>query len=214
MTSGSEQNRIRWVYSSVSNQDLQERYDQWAGDYEADLDRDFGWVCPDETASLVVKYVKRETRILDAGVGTGVMGEKLARLGYGNLMGIDLSPGMLAEAEKKKVYLGLSQMTLGEYLEFPDDYFGAVVSVGVFTTGHAPASSMHELVRITRPGGHIIFSLPVNVYNDTGFMELQEELSASGRWRLLEATHEFPGLPRGEPDVMHQIWAYEIEELS
>ena len=29
-----EQNRVQWVYSSQNNQELAERYDQWAEDYD------------------------------------------------------------------------------------------------------------------------------------------------------------------------------------
>ncbi|MBE9483133.1 MAG: class I SAM-dependent methyltransferase, partial [Chloroflexi bacterium] len=31
-----KQNKLRWVYSSRSNQELARRYDQWAEDYDAD----------------------------------------------------------------------------------------------------------------------------------------------------------------------------------
>ena len=35
------QNKVQWIYSSRSNEELAERYDQWAKDYDADLERDF-----------------------------------------------------------------------------------------------------------------------------------------------------------------------------
>ena len=47
-------------------------------------------------------------------------------------------------------------MVMSEKLDFPSDSFDAVVTVGVLTVGHAPASSLDELVRITSPGGHIV----------------------------------------------------------
>lgn len=39
-----EQNLIQWVYASKNEQELAERYDQWAKTYEEDLDRDFSEV--------------------------------------------------------------------------------------------------------------------------------------------------------------------------
>ena len=34
-------NRVQWVYSSSSNQELEERYDQWAAEYDKDLAEEF-----------------------------------------------------------------------------------------------------------------------------------------------------------------------------
>ena len=41
-----EQNLVQWVYASKSQQELRNRYDQWAKTYETDLDQDFGWIGP------------------------------------------------------------------------------------------------------------------------------------------------------------------------
>lgn len=87
------------------------------------------------------------------------MGELLDILGYQGQVAIDLSKGMLARAADRGIYTELREMVLGEKLDFADDHFGACQSMGVFTAGHAPASAFDELVRIIRPGGHILFSL-------------------------------------------------------
>ena len=34
--------RVQWVYSSGSNEELSERYDEWAKDYDQDLSETFG----------------------------------------------------------------------------------------------------------------------------------------------------------------------------
>ena len=75
----------------------------------------------------------------------------LAIQGYRNPVAMDLSQGMLEEARKKGVYQEVHRMELGKPLNFLTDSFDAVISVGVLTVGHAPASSLGELVRITRP---------------------------------------------------------------
>ena len=36
------ENVIQWVYASKNEQQLKERYDQWAATYEEELDRDIG----------------------------------------------------------------------------------------------------------------------------------------------------------------------------
>lgn len=203
------QKKVQWVYASRNNQQLAERYDQWARDYDRDLDREFGYVGPERTAEVFARHVPRGDRVLDAGAGTGLVGAILYRRGYRNLVGIDLSRGMLEEAREKNVYRELRQMVLGERLDFATSSFDAVISVGVLTVGHAPASSLEELVRITRPGGCLVFTLRPDVYEGSGFKEKQEALVETD-WELVEVSDELQVLPRGEPEVYHQIWVYRI----
>ena len=205
-----KQSKVQWVYSSRDNQELAERYDQWAKDYDDDLEQDFEWRGPQVTAELFARHVPKEVRILDAGAGTGLMGEILAKLGYHDLVAMDLSQGMLAKARKKNVYRELYQMVMGEPLDFATGSFDAVVSVGVLTVAHAPASSLDELVRITRLGGYIIFTLRPDVYESYGFKEKQAALESDGKWKLVEVSEKFQPLPKGEPDVYHQVWVYQV----
>ncbi len=205
-----KQNKVQWVYSSRNNQELAERYDEWAKDYDADLEKDFDYRGPQRAAEFLTRYVAKGARILDAGAGTGLMGELLTRLGYSDMVAVDLSPGMLEEAGKKNIYRELHQMVMGEPLDFTTDAFDAVVSVGVLSLGHAPANSLDELVRITRPGGYIVYTLRPDVYQKQGFKEKQTSLEAGGKWKLAEVSEEFQTLPKGEPDIRHQVWVYRV----
>ena len=205
-----KQSRVQWVYSSRNNQELAQCYDEWAKDYDADLDKDFGYRGPQRTADFFTRYVPKGARMLDAGAGTGLMGELLTKLGYTDMTAMDMSQGMLDEAGRKNVYQELRQMVMGEPLDFATDYFDAVVSVGVLTLGHAPASSLDELVRVTRPGGYIVYTLRPDVYEKHGFKEKQKSLEAAGKWKLVEVSNEFQTLPKGEPEVYHQVWVYQV----
>ncbi len=205
-----KQSKVQWIYSSSNNQELAERYDLWARDYDADLEKDFGWLGPQLAAEYFAKYVPKQARILDAGAGTGLVGEILANIGYNNLVAMDLSQGMLEEAHKKNVYREFHQMVMGEPLDFATDSFDAVISVGVLTVAHAPASSFDELVRTTKPGGYIAFSLRPDVYENSGFKEKQTALESEGKWKLVEVSEKFQPLPKGEPDVYHQVWVYQV----
>ena len=202
--------RVQWIYSSRDNKELSDRYDDWAQDYDADLDEEFGWIGPQRAVDFFVRYVSKDAKILDAGAGTGLVGKLLADQGYGDMVAMDLSPGMLEEARKKNVYREFHQMVMGEPLDYATDSFDAVISIGVLTVGHAPASSFDELIRITRPGGHIVFSLRPDVYHDSGFKEKQDALAAEGNWKLVEVSEEFQTLPKGEPEVYHQVWVYQV----
>jgi SAM-dependent methyltransferase len=195
MAEVTREHRLKQVYGARSNDELRAIYDDWAGQYDEDL-LAFGYSYPAVIAGLVARYVReRDAPILDAGAGTGSVGEVLAILGYTRLVGIDLSDGMLAVARAKGVYVGLKNQTLGERLDFPDDSFAAVVSAGVLTAGHAPPSCLDELIRITRPGGHLIFTISLRVYEKGGFRPKLDALSGAGRWRAVEATPTWSPLP-------------------
>lgn len=205
-----DRNLVQWVYSSKDNQELTERYDQWASAYEKDLMENFGWFGPSEAVTKAVQFVPTSARVLDAGAGTGLVGQLLNEHGYLNLVAMDISPGMLNRARKKNVYSAYHQMTMGEPLDFPSNYFDASLSVGVLTVGHAPATSLYELVRIVRKGGHIIFTLRPDLYENGGFREIQTELEVDGKWELREVSDPLQALPKGEPDVLHQVWVYKV----
>jgi SAM-dependent methyltransferase len=207
------QDRVKWVWSSRDNKELEGRYDQWAKDYDADLDEEFGYVSPQMAVDVFRRYVPKGARILDAGAGTGLVGELLLKQGYTNLVAMDLSVGMLEKARAKNAYRELHRMIMGETLDFPPDSFDAVISVGVLTVGHAPASSLDELIRVTKPGGYIAYTLRPDVYRNNGFKEKQDALEAEGKWMLAEVSKEFQALLKGEPDVYHQVWVYQVSSL-
>ena len=101
---------VHLVYSSKNNQELAERYDEWAKEYDGDLLPE-NYTGPEPAVDILVKYVFKEAKILDAGAGTGLVGQLLDQRGYRNLEAMDISAGMLEEAEKKQVYTALHQGT-------------------------------------------------------------------------------------------------------
>src|ERR687896_7927 len=93
---------------------------------------------------------------------------------------VDVSRDMLEYAREKGVYRELRQMELGGRLDLPSDAFAAVVAAGVFAAGHAPPESFEDLIRVTKPGGYLIFSVRTDVYLDGSFKEKQEALEKKG----------------------------------
>jgi predicted TPR repeat methyltransferase len=183
------------VFSASGRDSLTEAYDQWAESYEADM-LAVGYLNPAVAAGHVGRHVgDRGGRILDAGVGTGVMGQIMHVMGYRGLAGVDISEGMLARARARGVYDDLRNRMLGEPLDYADASFAAVVSIGVFTMGHAPAAALDELVRITRPGGHLIMTIATRAWEDGGFRAKLEALESGGRLRLTEVTEPYRPMP-------------------
>ena len=203
--------RVQWVYGSANDKELEDRYDQWAADYDSDLSQEFDWKAPQNATAVFAKHVDTGAHILDAGAGTGLVGECVAEIGYKDMVAMDLSQGMLEEAKSKNVYSGFDQMALGGDLDYATDEFDAVISVGVFTQGHAPANSFDELARITKPGGLIVFSLRVDTYESSGFKQQQSGMEDAGIWQLAEMSDEYQAMPKGEPEVWHRIWAYRVK---
>ena len=202
--------RVKWIWSSKDNAELAERYNRWAADYDTDLDEAYGWVAPEKTAAFFSRLVPKTARVLDAGAGTGLVGQALAARGYTDLVAADLSIQMLYQARKKEVYRAFCQCIMGETLPFNTDTFDAVISVGVLTHGHAPPSSFDDLIRIVRPGGHIVFTLTTDVFQTGGFKEKQTLVEKQRNWTCAGVSERFRPLPKGEPDVYHCIWAYRV----
>lgn len=201
---------VKWIWETKDNDELAERYDQWATTYDSDLEEAFGWIGPQSSAAVFSRLVPKNARVLDAGAGTGLVGQALAKYGYTDIVAADLSRGMLKAAQKKNVYREFHQVVLGEALVFAGDSFDAVVSVGVLTLGHAPPDAFDELIRVTRPGGYIVFTLKTDVYEKNGFKEKQKLLERQKKWVFQTVGQPFKPLPKGEPDVFHQVWAYRV----
>ena len=67
-----DQNKVQWVYAAKSLDELSTKYDEWAADYDADLERDFGWRGHVAAVDTFLKYVTTDSRVMDVGVGTGL----------------------------------------------------------------------------------------------------------------------------------------------
>lgn len=164
---------------------------------------------PQVMGKLLACHVpRRSARILDAGAGSGSSGEFLKRLGYTCIYAIDVSPEALEEASRKEIYVELHQMTLGEELSFPDDYFDGVISVAVI--GLAPPQSFDELIRITQGGGCIVFSIGITRYRRDGFKEKQESLEQERKWRLVERTEPLPCPPGYDASALCYVFVYQV----
>jgi SAM-dependent methyltransferase len=99
-------------------------------------------------------------------------------------------------------------MVLGEPLGFEGGSFSAAVSVGVFTSNHAPPEALDELVRVVEPDGWVIFSVREDVYRKEGFEEKQASLEKEGRWRRVTMSEAFQPFPAGNTSHMSRLFVY------
>jgi SAM-dependent methyltransferase len=200
---------LRGLYASQDADEARSQYDTIAEDYDEASSDEYGWETPRLMPAVVQKFVAKDALILDAGAGTGLLGTTLRAAGFVAVDALDISTGMLEVARTKRVYQEFRVMALGGALDYPSDTYDAVVGSGIFSPGHAPPSSFDELIRITKPGGHIIFSLRCEVPLPE-FSAKFEELESSGRWELVEQGDDYQAVPKGEPDVLHRIWVFRV----
>ena len=108
----------------------------------------------------VVKFVAqvKPQRILDVATGTGDLAINLVNTGASEIIGLDISAGMLEVGKEKIEHKNLDdtiKMVLGdgEKIDFPDAYFDAItVSFGVRNFEHLE-KGLSEIYRVLKPGG-------------------------------------------------------------
>jgi predicted TPR repeat methyltransferase len=182
------------VYQAKRPEEVAALYDGWADTYDAEMAM-AGYRHPSICLALLARHLPRGAApLLDAGAGTGLIGEWLGIMGYPHVEALDISEGMLAKAAAKGVYTALHRLALGGALPFEDGRFAGIVSAGVFTTGHVGAEGLDELIRICRPGGVIVLTVK-NTLWDGGFSARISELETAGVITRAEDTEPYVSMP-------------------
>lgn len=127
--------------------------------------------------------------VLDAGCGSGLVGEAVRAQGFKRIVGIDVSEGMMEHARSKKgLYERVQKADLTKPLSLGDNEFDAVVSCGVFTAGHVDKTALFELIRVVRSGGLICIGCQEHVYEREGFPDFIATLEKEGRLKQIRRT--------------------------
>jgi predicted TPR repeat methyltransferase len=201
--------RLQWIYSASSPAELQQRYDQWAAEYDVDL-RGMEWAAPQAGAARCAAFVRAGGEVLDAGCGTGLVAVSLRELGLDRIVGFDLSAAMLARAAATGAYTELLQGSLLEGLPFDAGRFAAVVSVGVFTHGHVGPAAFEELARVVQPGGHVTITFRDDAVDPLGYRVEAARLEAEGVWTLVERTEPAPLIHEGDVGADMRVWTWQV----
>jgi predicted TPR repeat methyltransferase len=131
--------------------------------------------------SLISRQEKLQ--ILDAGCGTGLVGDCLAQSslsGKFDLYGVDLSGGMLEVARGKGVYQSLERADLNEGIPSPDEKYDVVMCVGTLTKGHVGAGVLEEFARLTVKGGLVVATVHDGIWESGGFEGVIGRLQQKG----------------------------------
>ena len=187
---------ISTIYQTLhaaDSKELEGIYKKWASDYDHDVLELAGYVGHLITSSLLLSIIKnKKAKILDAGCGTGLVGEILSEKNYKNVEGVDFSQGMLDVAIQKQVYQSLRLVDLTKNLDYEDNLFDAIVCAGTFTCGHVGPEALLEMVRITKKGGYICFTVRKQEWEVSPYKEIIDNLENSNLWRqVVHKTAEY-----------------------
>jgi ubiquinone/menaquinone biosynthesis C-methylase UbiE len=136
--------------------------------------RDKGWI---ETKELL-RHGITQGCALEIGPGPGYLGLEWLKHTQGTtLKGLDISPDMIAVAERNASEYGLSHRveyvhSSGSRMPFDDHTFEAVFTNGSLHEWADPQSTFNEIWRLLKPGGKVLIS------------DLRRDMFALVRWFL------------------------------
>lgn len=129
-----------------------------------------------------------QLQVLDVGAGNGMVGECLAAMGCGTIVGVDILPEArdAAERDRPGVYtaylVGDLAVPSPEMREALESYrFGVLTTVAALGFGHIPPDAFQYAFDLLVPGGWLAFCLKEDFLEDeepSGFAELIRRLIA------------------------------------
>lgn len=142
-------------------------FDQYAGRYDTALTEHLHYRGPAllrdavETALRAAKRPMRFRAMLDLGSGTGLAGAAF-RPFVDRLVGVDLSPAMIAQAESKKLYDRLTTADLARFLAAESAAAGQydlAIAADVFVYVNDLAPIVSAVARVLAPNGILAFTV-------------------------------------------------------
>ena len=106
--------------------------------------------------------------VLDIGTGTGHLAIASAQIvkEQGRVIGVDISPQMLKQAQNKIAKLGLDNIELqfadAEALDYPNHYFDHILCANTFPWMKDKEATLHKWFQFLKPGGRIAVHTPAD----------------------------------------------------
>lgn len=199
--SGQTNQYLQRAYKLKDADEARDLYDEWATSYDHDLHAS-DYESPQRTVDAVVANISDiagTTQILDAGCGTGLVGECFAKsklAGRCTIDGNDLSKSMLEVARAKGVYQDLEVANLNEPLGHPDGSYHVITCTGTLTKGHVGAKVFREFARVTSKGGIIVATVHDEIFESNGYKSEVDSLAARNIVEVV-STDDF-GIVKGQ----------------
>ena len=209
---------LKEAYSVESPDDNRALYAKWADTYESGFTVPRRYVYHRNAAELFCQGFSGAGPVLDAGCGTGLVGEQLRRLGIAVVDGLDISPEMLSKARGKTApdgspaYRQLIEADITGPIDITSDTYAGLVSAGTFTHGHVGPDGLAELLRAARPGARCVIGVNASIFETNGFKDRFDRYAADGVIDGLEVQlHQvYEGADGSEPNQMAQIAVFTV----
>jgi predicted TPR repeat methyltransferase len=135
-------------------------FDNFADQFDHRLVDDLGYRIPRILCERVIDFCgARRLRVLDLGCGTGLCGAHI-KTASTRLVGVDVSPAMLAKAAGHGLYDQLIEMDIAQYLaSAPAAAFDVVLAADVFVYIGDLAEVFAEVARMLAGDGVFAFSI-------------------------------------------------------
>ena len=160
------------AYSLKTPEDNKKLYAKWAATYESDFVDKQGYKHPQVIAEIFHNNLPEIKKVIDIGTGTGLVGKYLKELRPEILIdGIDISPEMLAEAAKKKVYRNLFEQDLTLPVSNTDAPYDALVTIGTFTHGHLGIEVLDNLIPLVKTDGYFVVAVNEKYFHEHNFLD-------------------------------------------
>ena len=139
-------------------------FNSWAKSYDDDVKKDNGELKIYKNYELILQSIydlvedlnKKNSKILEIGVGTGNLASKFLNSNY-DIVGIDQSREMLSVAKEKYPRL---KVRLGEFLKIPYDNKSFDIIISTYAFHHLNESekciAIEEMIRVLKDNGVII----------------------------------------------------------
>jgi SAM-dependent methyltransferase len=145
-----------------------------------------------EIANFLSAGIPPEYPVFDVGCGRGGLLKALRRAGFRNLRGVDLSPEMTADIEKR---LGIPAAPApADRLPFPDTAPGLLIYSHVLEHAAEPGAPLREAARRLAPGGRVFIEVPdasaypLDIPYQEFYLEHLNHFDAASLSRLLAET--------------------------
>lgn len=168
------------VPERASDQFVVDEFDGFANSFDAKL-ASLKYRAPElvgEAVATLLGEIKKESRILDAGCGTGLCAPFLHPYAK-ELVGVDLSANMLSRAVDRQLYDELVQSELVAYMESCEKVFDVVVSADTLCYFGKLSGAFSAVKKVIRPGGQWVFTVEAHSLPSSFTLQLHGRYSHS-----------------------------------
>lgn len=180
---------LKHAYNLENAKATEAFYKDWAKSYDKDITEN-GYATPQRCAEILAHYADDlSAPLLDIGCGTGLSGMAFTKTGFTAIDGNDLCQDMIDIAHERAVYKDIQLADLNNPMNFEKGHYRYIAAVGVVAVGHAPASTIYDVISKLDENGLFVFSLNDPTLKDGSYEPLIYKAIEAGDIDLLHCDY-------------------------